>query len=100
MIFKLKFEVFRIELGEIEQCLLSYPGIKQVAVLAKERDTNRKYLVAYYISDFNVSESVLHSYLAERLPEYMLPSAWMRLVKFPLTIDGKLDPTCLAEAAV
>ncbi|MFZ0218716.1 MAG: condensation domain-containing protein [Candidatus Aquirickettsiella sp.] len=95
--FQVKIRGFRIELEEIEQRLLSYPGVKQATVVAKERNRNNKYLVAYYTAKSSISEFVLRSYIKKGLPEYMVPSCWMRLTKFPLTSNSKLDRRALPD---
>ena len=92
--FQVKIRGFRIELGEIESVLSEYKGVKQVAVLAKEnKETNNKYLVGYYTSDGNkkLNEDDILSYIASKLPDYMIPTALVHLDKLPLTLNGKLD---------
>jgi amino acid adenylation domain-containing protein/thioester reductase-like protein len=101
--FQVKIRGFRIELGEIENKLLSYPEIKQAAVLVKEgmKDSSAnisdKYIVAYYVADKKLKEIEIYNYLASQLPEYMLPSMLIYLNKLPLTINGKLDRSALPE---
>jgi amino acid adenylation domain-containing protein len=101
--FQVKIRGYRIELGEIESALLSYAGIKQAIVLAKEHksigtyeaSSGSKYLVGYYVSDNKLDETVLLSYLQNKLPEYMVPNAFIHLEQLPLTINGKLDRKAL-----
>ncbi|CAA7196944.1 Tyrocidine synthase 3 [Chryseobacterium potabilaquae] len=95
--FQVKIRGYRIELGEIENGLLSYEGIRQSVVLAKENSSGLKYLVGYYVSDNAVNHEDLSVYLSERLPEYMVPSVYVHLEEFPLTINGKLDRRALPE---
>ncbi|MBL4647968.1 MAG: amino acid adenylation domain-containing protein, partial [Gammaproteobacteria bacterium] len=99
--FQVKIRGFRIELGEIENTLSSYPEIKQVAVLAKvhSNDTaeTRQYLIAYYVSEHVITDEILIEHLDQSLPDYMIPSAFMRLESFPLTVNGKLDRKALPE---
>ncbi|MHB9147923.1 MAG: non-ribosomal peptide synthetase [Candidatus Amoebophilus sp.] len=103
--FQVKIRGYRIELGEIESALLSYTGIKQAVVLAKEHKSigadassaGSKYLVGYYVSDNKLNETVLLSYLQNKLPEYMVPSALVYLEELPLTINGKLDRKALPD---
>ncbi|NEJ82878.1 AMP-binding protein, partial [Rhizobium leguminosarum] len=104
--FQIKIRGYRIELGELESVLLSYAGIKQAIVLAKEHksietdDSSRgKYLVGYYVSDNQLDEVALLSYLQSKLPEYMVPSALVHIEKLPLTINGKLDRKALPDPA-
>uniref|UniRef100_UPI00227A73A1 AMP-binding enzyme n=1 Tax=Sinomicrobium oceani TaxID=1150368 RepID=UPI00227A73A1 len=76
-----KIRGYRIELGEIEHALSKVPGIRQCAVLAKERQTNTgttKYLVGYYVLDSETntpSNQDILGHLARTLPEYMIPAA-------------------------
>ena len=98
--FQVKIRGFRIELGEIESLLIEYKGVKQVVVLAREnKETNNKYLLAYYTSSDGdkLNEEEIFSYLATKLPEYMIPSAIMHLDKLPLTLNGKLDRKALPD---
>ncbi|SMD03751.1 non-ribosomal peptide synthetase, partial [Chryseobacterium sp. YR221] len=95
--FQVKIRGYRIELGEIETALLGYPGIRQAVVLAKENTAGMKYLAGYYVSDAPIESSVLSEFLAESLPEYMVPNAYVYLEYLPLTINGKLDRRQLPE---
>ena len=99
--FQVKIRGFRIELGEIENIISEIKDIQQVCVIAKQRTiSNQKQtiLVAYYASDNNSLDSeLIKDYIKDQLPEYMLPSAFIKLDKFPLTINGKLDRKALPE---
>ncbi|WP_162034267.1 non-ribosomal peptide synthetase, partial [Chryseobacterium potabilaquae] len=95
--FQVKIRGYRIELGEIENRLLSYEGIRQSVVLAKEHSSGLKYLVGYYVSDASVNPEDLSVYLSGLLPGYMVPSAYVHLELFPMTLNGKLDGRALPE---
>ena len=98
--FQVKIRGFRIELGEIESTLNEYKGVKQAVVLAREnKKTTNKYLVAYYTSSGGdkLNEEEVFSYLATKLPEYMIPIAIIHLDKLPLTLNGKLDRKALPD---
>ncbi|RMZ60274.1 amino acid adenylation domain-containing protein, partial [Chryseobacterium nematophagum] len=95
--FQVKIRGYRIELGEIENVLLSYAGIRQGVVLAKEQGSGIKYLVGYYVSDAAVNHEDLSMHLSGHLPDYMVPSVYVHLEELPLTLNGKLDRRSLPE---
>jgi amino acid adenylation domain-containing protein len=80
----------RIELGEIGHQLSAHKGIKGAVVIAKEKEGS-KYLVGYYVSEEEISSTELRSYLSEHLPDYMIPSQYVRIDQIPLTSNGKID---------
>ncbi|HEU4881106.1 MAG TPA: amino acid adenylation domain-containing protein, partial [Longimicrobium sp.] len=92
---QVKVRGFRVELGEVEAAVAKHPAIREAAVIARETG-----LVAYWVP---VEESVepdaaaLRLHLKALLPEYMVPSAWVRLERLPLTANGKLDRRALPE---
>jgi acyl-CoA synthetase (AMP-forming)/AMP-acid ligase II/acyl carrier protein len=88
---QVKIRGFRIELGEIENALLGYSeNLKQTIIIAKEIH-EQKVLVAYYMSNLDIDKSDLRLYLAKKIPEYAIPSFYVKLDKFPLTPNGKID---------
>ncbi|HZN08101.1 MAG TPA: amino acid adenylation domain-containing protein, partial [Pyrinomonadaceae bacterium] len=98
---QVKIRGFRVELGEIETVLSTHPEIQQAKVVAHDEPGGSKRLVAYIVpqktdaSDGNgadvFSPSKLREFLKGRLPEYMVPSAWMTLERMPLTVNNKVD---------
>jgi amino acid adenylation domain-containing protein len=99
---QVKIRGFRIELGEIAARLQEHPAIEEAAVIAREDTPGEKRLVAYYRPashhGFPDQESLLSDvrlFLRERLPEYMVPAAYVRLESLPVTPNGKLDPRAL-----
>jgi acyl carrier protein len=94
---QVKIRGFRIELGEIENSLLKINGIKEAVVIAREDETRDKYLCAYIVSKKEVIVTELSGYLSANLPDYMIPSYFVRLEKIPLTPNGKIDRKALPK---
>jgi amino acid adenylation domain-containing protein len=105
---QVKIRGFRIELGEIEALLREYDGVRDAVVTAREESTGEKRLVAYYTvaraeetaegadtARTAVNPEDLRGYLLVRLPEYMVPAAYVCMDRFPLTRNGKLDREAL-----
>ena len=95
--YQVKVHAVRIEPEEIESRMTSHPSIKQAAVIAREDDLGEKYLAAYIVSDEEITGSELRRYLSEYLPDYMIPSHFVRMEKFPLTPNGKVDRKAFPE---
>jgi amino acid adenylation domain-containing protein len=95
--FQVKIRGFRIELGEIEALLVKCSGVREAVVIAREDKAGDKRLVAYLTrqGDSKLAASDLRTRLAESLPDYMLPSAFVMLPAFPVTANGKLDRQAL-----
>ncbi len=92
--FQVKIRGYRIELGEIESDLRDYPTIKRSVVTVHERE-GTKSLVAYYVAEKPISEDRLIKHLVTKLPDYMIPNAFVYLESLPLTSSGKLDRRAL-----
>ena len=94
--YQVKIRGFRIEIGEIEAAINQYSEIREVVVIAREDIPNDKRLVAYVIpQSTDVSVLELRNFLKAKLPDYMIPSAFVVLEKFPLTPNGKIDRRAL-----
>jgi amino acid adenylation domain-containing protein/non-ribosomal peptide synthase protein (TIGR01720 family) len=105
---QVKIRGFRIELGEIEAALRQHPAVREALALARDIVQDRledqpgdplpgtgKRLVAYVVAEQTLSVEELRSHLKTRLPEYMLPSAFVFLDQLPLTPNGKVDRKAL-----
>ncbi|MCU7524702.1 MAG: amino acid adenylation domain-containing protein, partial [Ignavibacteria bacterium] len=94
---QIKLRGLRIELGEIENAVLEFDDIKDSVVVAREDIPGEKRIVAYIVvRDGNAFQKPqLMRYLSERLPEYMIPSAFVILQKLPVTPNGKVDRRAL-----
>lgn len=86
----------RIELGEIEYQLNNHQLVSEGIVLAREKDGD-KYLVAYYEAAEEIVQRELREYMADLLPEYMVPSYFIFMPEFPLTNNGKLNRKALPD---
>lgn len=99
---QVKIRGFRIEPGEIEECLRSHPAVKDAVVIVREeRGQDARQLVAYWVikeaAEKNPDSKALQQHLAQHLPSYMVPSAYVAMSSLPMTINGKLDRRALPE---
>jgi amino acid adenylation domain-containing protein len=91
---QVKIRGFRVEPGEIETQLRKQPGIREAAVIAQAAGSGTR-LIAYYAGEDASDVEALRAGLAAVLPDYMLPSAFMKLDRLPLSANGKLDRKAL-----
>jgi amino acid adenylation domain-containing protein len=106
---QVKIRGFRVELGEIETTLMEHSKVRESVVVAREDESGEKRLVAYVVPEQESEESnngsgrvglqmsELRGYLLGKLPEYMVPTAYLQLEKIPLTPNGKIDRKSLPE---
>ncbi len=93
---QVKVRGFRIEPGEIEAVLTEHPRVGQACVVVQAREAADAYLATYIVGhDGACDRAELHDYLAQRLPDYMVPSAIVRMAALPLTPNGKVDRAAL-----
>jgi acyl carrier protein len=100
---QVKIRGFRIELGEIEAALAQHETVQDCAVIVHSDDRGNHLLVAYVVENKEqpsneqpeLDAQALRQYLQARLPEYMVPSAFVLLPALPLTPNGKLDRRAL-----
>ncbi|MCC5610231.1 amino acid adenylation domain-containing protein [Nostoc sp. CHAB 5834] len=93
---QVKIRGFRIELGELEAALRQHPTVRETVAIALDDHRGEKRLVAYIVPHrTDVSSSELRNFLQEKLPDYMMPSVFVRLDALPLLLNGKLDPRSL-----
>ncbi len=94
---QVKIRGFRVELGEIESRLREHPAVREAAVTLSGSANGEKRLVGYVVrrSESQSDTSELRAWLRDRLPEYMVPAAFMELDRLPLSPNGKLDRKAL-----
>ena len=94
---QVKIRGFRVELGEVESTLAQHPRVRDAAVIARPRPDGERRLVAYVVADGPPAPRELREHLRTRLPEYMVPAAFVAVERLPLTSNGKVDRARLPE---
>ncbi|RKG91961.1 non-ribosomal peptide synthetase [Corallococcus terminator] len=91
---QVKLRGFRIELGEVEAALRQHPAVHEALVMVREDAPGDRRLVAY-VASADLAEAVLREYLQARLPEHMVPAAFVVMTALPLSPNGKIDRRAL-----
>jgi len=94
---QVKIRGARVELGEVEAVLREHKAVRDVAVIEREDGEGYTYLSAYLVLEGEVEAGELRQHVAERVPEYMTPSAYVTMRELPRTLSGKLDRRALPE---
>ncbi|SFR72173.1 non-ribosomal peptide synthetase [Anaeromicropila populeti] len=97
---QVKIRGFRVEVGGIETQLVKHSSIKDACVIVKKNEQGLSYLCAYIVCTYQVEETEIREYLAQELPDYMIPSYFVQLDKIPLNSHGKVDRKLLPEPEV
>lgn len=90
----------RVEPNEVEIVLKKMPEIDNAIVKGFTSSNNRQYLCAYYITEKSIAEEDIHAYLSSKLPSYMVPAYFIKMDKFPINMNGKLDRKSLQSPIV
>jgi hypothetical protein len=94
--FQIKIRGFRVEIGEVEAAIRRIAAVRDVAVVAGDNRFGEKRLIAYPVfRDGPVPAHALVDELKRRLPEYMIPTAWVTVDRLPVNANGKLDAAAL-----
>ena len=94
---QVKIRGYRIELSEIAAQVERFSSISKCHVLAHGKGQQQELLCAYYVSSEKVDENELRTFVTQYLPNYMIPSIFLRIVHMPVTVNGKLDETRLSQ---
>ena len=93
---QVKVRGFRVEVGEVESVLVQHPGVRDAVVQAREEPSGGKRLVAYVVAEgARLTIGELRGFAQGKLPEYMVPGAFVLLERMPLTPNGKVDRRAL-----
>jgi natural product biosynthesis luciferase-like monooxygenase protein len=98
---QVKLRGYRIELGEIESRLMQHASVREAVVIAREDSPGDKRLVGYVIpSGPNVDQSALKAHLKSTLPDFMVPAHFVKMDRFPLTPNKKIDRKALPRPEI
>jgi amino acid adenylation domain-containing protein len=95
---QVKVRGFRIELGEVEAALAGHPSVRECVVAAREAGPGDRRLLAWVVANgYSPASADLNRFLSDRLPRYMLPSAYIVVNAMPLNRNGKVDVRALPD---
>ncbi|MGD2092001.1 MAG: amino acid adenylation domain-containing protein, partial [Candidatus Aminicenantes bacterium] len=97
---QVKIRGYRVEPGDIEHHLIKHPEIKDAVVVVSGDESRDNYLCAYIIPRRPFTITELREYLAQKLPDYMIPAYYVQMERFPLTARGKIDRNGLPEPEI
>jgi amino acid adenylation domain-containing protein len=97
--FRIKIRGYGVEIAEVEKALREHPMIKETVVVAHRNESGEARLVAYFVGSpqGNPTVSELREFLGEKLPDYMIPSIFVKLDAMPLSSGGKVDRAALPD---
>ena len=94
---QVKVRGFRIELGEIETIIKQHEAIEDAVVVVKKDSLGIKETIAFFVLNSTLNTDEIKEFMEDKLPEYMIPSHFISLKEFPLTINGKIDKKKLLQ---
>lgn len=95
---QVKIRGFRIETGEVENVLLSHPSVKEAVILVKQvGESQDKILCGYVVAEVELTIQTLKEFMAQHLPDYMIPTVILFMAQLPLNVNGKVDRKALPE---
>ncbi|OAB42552.1 non-ribosomal peptide synthetase [Paenibacillus antarcticus] len=95
--FQVKIRGYRVELEEIQLMLSRHEQIYESVALLQEDQRGEKWLSAYYAAEYELPSTEIRSFMASRLPEYMVPQRFVWLASMPLNANGKIDRNALPQ---
>ena len=96
---QVKIRGFRVEPGEVEAMLARHPRVRAATVVARRAPAGDARLIGYVVAEDPLDAGELRDFLRQTLPEYMIPTALMKLDRLPLNVSGKVDRRALPEPA-
>ncbi|TCP67305.1 hybrid non-ribosomal peptide synthetase/type I polyketide synthase [Baia soyae] len=97
---QVKIRGFRVELGEIENVLLKHPEINDAVVIARKNGSSSMDVYAFLKAESKLAKQDVNQFLADKLPDYMIPTHYEYVDSYPLTPNGKVDRKALAQVEV